>query len=85
MASNRKVSKVLRYGAQAYDREMLRMKGPAAVTNFPAHTYGALSTAQNGQQRGKKLHLCAMVAKVISSEYKPVHFSAWEMHSRSVG
>ncbi|BDA43997.1 probable AP2-like ethylene-responsive transcription factor CRL5 [Coccomyxa sp. Obi] len=61
--------------AQAYDREMLRMKGPAAVTNFPGHTYGVLGTAQNGQQRGKNLHLCAMVARNKASECKPVHFS----------
>lgn len=38
---------------QAYDREMLRMKGHAATTNFPAHTYGPIAALQDGQQAGK--------------------------------
>ena len=66
-------------GAKAYDREILRMKGPAAVTNFPAHTYGVLGTAHIGQQQGKNLHLCA--TKALSSECQRVRLSVWEIHS----
>lgn len=64
--AKQRLRSVLMYDAQAYDREMLRMKGPGAVTNFPAHTYGLLGTAQNGQQRGKFFHLCAMIARYLN-------------------